>query len=167
MYFSSRRIRTYVHTCMHMCSKRYLVLSILKKGKREKSVNSEWRIPYTIPILHDAYRVSIEFERIWVAKPKQFMKSVTAYSRIRVLSRQYYEIYRHREKYIRASVHTCTCAHLCEFQTIKGAYRCTNELYIILTYERHYRPCESFANRERRERRVCRGERKYEDTYIA
>lgn len=34
------------------------------------------------------------------------------------------------------------------FRIIKGPYRCTNELYIILTYERHYRSYESFAKRE-------------------
>lgn len=68
-------------------------------------------------------------------------------------------------------MHTSTCTHVWisdRKRCFIGA-SCTNKLYIILTYERHYRPYESFAKRERGEERGgCRGvaERKYEVTYI-
>jgi len=65
-------------------------------------------------------------------------------------------------------VHVHTYTHQCGFRPYKVLIG-TNELYIILTYERHYRPYESFAKRERREGRgACRGVAKVytEDTYI-
>jgi len=110
----------------------------IKKRKREKSI-----------IMKGAYGLAYR-QRIQVAKSEWNLWNLLSRI-IRVFSLQHYEIYVYAYRYTYRHIYIYTCI-LCEFRIVKDAYRYTNELYIILTHERHYRPYKSFAKSERRER---------------